>query len=296
MVTSLLLSVMLPGVVAVIGVVIGHVLGRMCSGEGRASFIGELLRHGFGAIGLGVGFALAFRFTEGIWPALPPVQRWHWLVFMALAAAGIGILHGAWARSHVAPLLTALLLALAAAAMLQPLPSQDGHMAWKLMLGAAVGGLFLLLSPLAARRPGHVLPLVLVVTCTAVSVVLVEARSAKFGQIAGSLAAMSGMLMVAALLMRRVRLDGGPIAVFAMMIPAWMVTGIFYDGGELPRIAFAMVPCAPLLVWIGEYTPIARRGGVLAWAVRVVPAALVCGAAVAIALLGSAPPPEPYEW
>jgi len=296
MVTSLLLSVMLPGAVAVIGVVIGHLLGRMCSGKGRPSFIGEVLRHAFGAIGLGLGFALAFRFTEGIWPATPPVQRWHWLVFMALAAAAIGVLHGAWARSRAAPLLTALLLAAAAAMMLHPLPSQDGHLFWKLALGVAAGGLFLVLSPLAARRPGHVVPLVLVLACTAASIVLVEARSAKFGQLVGSLAAMSGMLMVAALLMRRLRIDGGPVAVFAMLLPAWMVTGIFYDGGDVPRIAFVLVPCAPPLVWIGEYTPVARRGGVVTWAVRVLPAAILCGAAVAIALLGSAPPPEPYEW
>jgi len=216
---------------------------------------------------------------------------------MAGAATIVGCVHGLWARSRIGAVVTALLLAGVAAGMLHPLPAMEHHWVWKIGLGIVVALWWLAMNPLAMRRPGHMLPLVMMLTFIAASIVLVEGRSAKFGQMVGSLACMAGAMMTIAFFARRTSIAGGALAVMAVLLPAWMTTGRFYDTEHnLPLASFILVMCAPLALWLVELPKLNALRGWKRWIISVLLVLIVCATAIALAMILSPPPLEPYEY
>lgn len=292
-----LLSVFVPGLIAAAMILAGIVLPRTFNRCGKRMRAEQIVVHSFGALGVGIGFLVCFQLQEGL-PDLPPVQRWHWLAIIAAGAMAVGMLHGVLAGHWVGTVGSGVLLAAVAGFALQPLPAYEQPWLWKGALAVIVCVLWLAMNPLVRRRRGHIVPLVIMLSFTAASVVLIAGvNSAKFGVLAGSLACMAGVLMVIGLVMRTSPINGGALAVMLVMLPAWMMTGMFYDStSDVPRTTFLLIGLSPLAMWLGELLLVARSGRWKAWLVRVGAVAILLGAAVILMFLNAPPPLEPYEY
>lgn len=293
----MLVSIALAGVLA-FGVMLAAVLlPRTFNACGKRQWAEGLLQCALGAVAVGGGFLLAFHMVEGL-PELPPRARWHWLALMGAASAAVGCVHGLWLGSVVGRIVTGVLLAAVAALMLHPLPAIENRWLWKGALGAAVFAIWFGGDTYTARRPGHLVPLTMMLTFSAASVVVViAASSAKFATLVASLACIAGALMVLSIFAQSRAITSGAVAVMATLLPAWMMTGHFYDyEATQPLAPFALVAFAPLALWLGEIPVVNRWGRWKAWAMRVGIMLVVLGIAVAIVLVNVPPPLEPGEF
>lgn len=227
---TVLLSVALPGVLALVLALVAAFAPRTFNACGKRQRAETLLVSTCGAVAISGGFLLCYFLVENRLPDWPPRERWQWLALMAAGAGIIGIAHGLYAHHRLGRLVTGLALAAIAALMLHPTPSITHPGWWQLALGAAVLCLWLSGDTLAARRPGHVVGLIMMLVFTASSIAMaVGASSAKFATLMGSLACMSGAMMVVGLFAKRLSLAGGAMAVMSVLLPAFMMTGYFYD-------------------------------------------------------------------
>jgi hypothetical protein len=294
---AMLVSIALPGVLAFGVMLAGVFLPRTFNACGRRPWAEGLLQCALGAVAVGGGFLLAFHMVEGL-PELPPRTRWHWLALMGTASAAVGCVNGLWLRSVAGRIVTGVLLAAVASLMLHPLPAFENHWLWKTSLGAAVFVIWFSGDTYTARRPGHLVPLAMMLTFSAASVVVViAASSAKFATLVASLACIAGALMVLSIFAPTRAITAGAMAVMATLLPAWMLMGRFYDSeATQPLAGFALVAFAPLALWLGEVPVVNRWGGWKAWLVRVGLVAVVLGIAAAIVLFNAPPPMEPYDY
>lgn len=292
-----ILSVLAPGIIAALFTVAAIVVPRSFNSCGKRDWAERLTCYGFGAIAIGVGFAISFRLQEGL-PDIPPVQRWHWLVLIASGAAVVGVLHGLWANRLPGRLVTGLMLAAVTGLMLQPLPAFDPSWVWKAAVAMAVFMLWFSNITLAERNPGQLMPLVMMLAFTAASIVLIAGvSSAKFGVLAGSLACMSGFIMAIGLLTRKHASIGGSLTVLSTLLPAWMVTGHFYDAaGDVPLASFILIAVAPMALWIGEIPVLSRGKQWRRYLLGLSAVALLLAIAIALMVVNLPPPLEPYDY
>lgn len=264
---------------------------------------------GLPAVGVAVALAIAWR----IWRTTTEVEG-EW-------GASVGFLAG-YALTHYqvvgAPEEMQWVFAIGAAvAAGEALSSRIGWLHWVLRLAAFPAALFLVasygfqgttqtaiwlggisiasiavvgsLDRKAYRVGGATVPLVLFVTAVGVSLTLVMTSTARFAESSGSLAAMAAAAGVVAFLRSRVRLSGGGVTVFVLILVAivsYAWVGLYDPGQYYAGRSLAILVLAPHAVWVDRVFGLEEAPGWKATAVRVGAVLLVVGAAVGLATSG----------
>lgn len=166
-----------------------------------------------------------------------------------------------------------------------------------LILVAALGGAlwlgWTLLAACASKRPGSSVPLVLWFTTSAVSVALLLSHTAKYAQMAGTLAACLGAAVVVAWLRPSFALGSGAAGIVAVLHASFCIAGVWLASTPLPIESALLLAAAPFLAAAAEIGPIAKLAPSRAVVARLVLVALFLGPALFVAWV-EAPPPSPY--
>ncbi|MEL6186325.1 MAG: hypothetical protein AAFU79_17000 [Myxococcota bacterium] len=282
MVQALILSVVLPIVVATALVSIGHQLWRPGSpvAGGRWSV----------ALAPSLG-ALAAIWAVKSLPGLPPSDYSQWAVWMSLlAAVGVLVLDrtGAPPAAHLG--FRGLISLLVPFLVLSPLVNGSWGLgttlAW--VLGAG-GAIFLAWTVIDAQREavkGPKIPLALTIWGTAGAIALAASGTMLLGQETGGATATLGVITVLGLLRPELdpaRLLAGPISVVVLGL---VLAGVHY--AEVSTLTAALVAFVPLTLLAARRNPFAQSGlqglvmqGALTFA--------VAAAAISVAAVQGAP-------
>jgi hypothetical protein len=243
-----------------------------------------LLDRPAGALAAAGGFFAGYAALG--WAPLLPADRWHWLPHLALVAAAAGLVGG---LPRVPPALAHAARAAAtglAAWRLAPTDADSFGVVWVLGLFVAMVVTWELVEEVARRQPGALVPLLLTAAAGAAGVVLVQAGSAKFAQLAGVLAAALGPFVLFAWRRPNSATLAGAVPVVAVLLPGLMAVGKTYTFSDLPRAVFVLAALAPLGL-AAAFLPVSGRVRLVAMA-----AGVLAPAATAVALALSVTP----EW
>jgi hypothetical protein len=266
-----------------------------------------------GALGITLAFVISFRYTEGQWP-IPPHTSWQWVFLMVIAAGLIGAANALTpvrALSMTSRLaVVGIALAIVAAILLRPLPPADHYAAdwpawiWKLGFGVIVLVLWLGMETVARREHSTWVLLSMIAALTAASIIIIEARFAKPSQLAGAIAATCGIALAISIALafvkRQFPAHCGMTAPLAMILPAVLIFGWFYNAAAVPTASFILAGTAPLALLIAALPPLRTwtgRHGWRGWMMRIILIAILPAAAVILTMMREAPPELPtYEW
>ena len=219
---ALLYGALLPAAMFAAGLIAS---GRACAGkEGCAKFCR--------ALAFGAGFLTGYVALG--WAPLVPVDAWHWLAYLPLAAA------------FSAPLpiwLGMPLLALGSALLLVPSWEDFPRAAWMPAVGLSVL-LLGILRRLARTQSGPFPVLLWVVSFLAAAALLVLSGNAKLAQLAGVVAALLGVALVASWFRLAVLED--IMGSLAVLLPGLLLNGRFGSFSEVPLASYLLVAYAPL--------------------------------------------------
>ncbi len=240
-----------------------------------------------GAVGFGGGFALAHAAAHHGWPGFPPSDVTHWKLFVAVAAAGLGLAdpffgRGPWMRNLARLALCAAAIWLIARPLIGREWSPQVAAAWIAALAAAMLAGWAALDDLAREVRGPTIPVCLALTAGAGSAALLLCHTALLAQLAGACVALSSSALVVALLNRRLSLAGGGVAVFAAVAGCLWVEGMLYATDPLPVPAVLLLVAAPSAAWIGRAPGLRGLRPAPLMLVRAGAVAVVAGAAVAL--------------
>lgn len=239
---------------------------------------------------LAAGFAAAFCAGYALLPdtaGLVPDRHWHWLFYVAAAAAFAGPLSVADTLRAPERWLIQLGLAFAAAWLLVPTwPSLEPARA--IWVPVLAGGMFLtaaLLSPLPERVTGCGIPALLCLAAFAVAGTTAAVVSVTYGRLAGVAAgALLGTTGACAL-------RGAPDELRGLL-PAYatVVGGVAFVACVEPRepvIAILLMPTTPLALWLCIAGPLKSAAGSRGILLRVAAATIPLAMAVAWAITGT---------
>lgn len=199
----------------------------------------------------GLALVVAYTITHaGLvgWPPFPPSESWQWLAWLAPAAWLAGVIEAALAR-RATIVAVAIELAVCFGVGWVIVPEYYEH-AIDLRLAAGVGILILYrgFDLRAAHVPAASAAAVLAMTFAAAAVVIIQTANAKLGQLAGSLAAAAGGMMVPLFIWTgRGSLSGaGPT--LGVLLIGLLAVAKANDYGGVPFRALAPIAFAPLAV------------------------------------------------
>lgn len=206
------------------------------------------------AMAVGGGFAVAFAGIAG-WPKLPPIGFEGWLVYLAMAAAVIGVVATfPKTRSIVVQILSALLVIATAYFLLAWRAPQ-----WGLFAVVAVAGVvwWFATDRLAARAQGPGLPILLGLFGACAALVLTNSGTQSFGQIAAGAGVAVGVVGLTGLWFRRLSLAHGGVLALTITLMAMLLCGHLL--AEVTWRDVIILAIAPLTLWIGQLPPLRRR-------------------------------------
>jgi hypothetical protein len=208
--------------------------------------LGEPAVRCLGALAVAAGF-VAGGTALGLLP-LRPELPWDWLPWLGLAAV-------ASAAPLPGLLRVALWLSVAALTAWRVVPVGDGGEVpvGRCRLTIAMGVLTLgLLAPLARRRPGPLVPLLLALVAAGGAVVIEQSANAKYAQLAGTLAAALGAVALAAVVSPNRAVATGAVLVTAVLLPGLLAEGYFNNFGDVPLTSFVLAAATPLGLAVPE--------------------------------------------
>lgn len=230
--------------------------------------------------GVAAGFAAGYLGIGGV-PKSMPVEKWHWLLPIAVLGAVVGALRNreslpVWLRRNLSP---ALMVTVVLCTLLRPTTVQ------LLAYGVAAFFVEVTIDGDPKRTTARSFLSVVLVVATASAIALVVSGTMLIGQMAGALAAVAGACLVLAGPLR-VELRSAVPLVAALFVALWM-NGILF--AELPIASAALLASAPLACWIADIALSNRLRPPPMTIARVAVAIVVAGAGVAVAVL-EAPP------
>jgi len=208
--------------------------------------------------------ALVCGFSLGYWllPLGPwsPEVNWHWLPYVALMTLAVGPVAQAAGVSSIERGLIYLIVALFAGWLLTPTwenldPSRTVQVVcWTVYIVLLAS----LLDPIAKELTGPLLPAILMASFACGAAVLGLSGNLRFAQIAGAGAgALAGITACTLVRGRTVALDGVALS-YSVILGGAMFVGRASSYSDVPLASYALVPLAPLLVWVGMRGPVSR--------------------------------------
>jgi hypothetical protein len=217
--------------------------------------------------------------------------HWDWLYYALLTTVPVAPVLAARGITLLDRVLLCCLPAAVTAWFLVPearvleAPRETYLLTW----AGSVALLAVVLRPLPERLPGVALPLVLVVKLLSAAVVLILGASLRFSQFAGvGAGAMIGMTVVTAF-------DRSPGVLRGISLPVTMyVAGALLVGqvnsySDVPLLSYTLIPFAPVLLWIGVFSPWGRLGDWKQTLLVMLPPLILLAVAVTLAVIAEWP-------
>jgi hypothetical protein len=228
-------------------------------------------------VAFGIGYLISFLVVSG--GVDTSLERWQWLGVLALIAAMAGVAIEQFRRPAWLAWVLVTLVGAAGVWMID-LPRVDAW-SWRITLGVAIIATYAALSTVA-QRPGRLGPLiVLIMVFSVASVIVFQANFLKLALTAGSLGAMSGVLLLAVLANRNAMLGRGGATFIAAVLPTMLLVGYAYDYADIQAWVFVL-PLIGLSAMALTAAPlIARRPAWQQAAVQVIAAVIPCAIALA---------------
>ncbi len=249
-----------------------------------------ILRNSTAGVACSAGFFAAFALLHR--EHLTPTEFWHrlpWLGGLAavistgLAAIPRGSLAGSALRRAVE-----LALAVGVATLLVPtwrslVPTRTLHVAG---FATSLFMLIVLLDRLAARGLNRMLLFALAMASFCGAAFLAVELSLTFGALGGALFATLAGCWLVLLLRKQKEFVASALPVYAvilggLMLAGWLNVNSFPNARPL-RISMALIPAAPLVLWLFEFGPLSRLKGIKSTVAQV--------AAVVLALVAASLP------
>ena len=251
---TVILGVALPLIVSGLGFFVALLRTRGCEPSGKF--------HWAGVAGLGAAYLSGHVIIAG-WPPMPPRESTHWLFYIVLLSALLGVVDTRWTvpsslRWSLRLVLTGLMLWLTLKPMVQYSWSRPQAAAWFAALGLAALLFWGLVDSLAGRKSGPGLTLCLLIVSVEGAALLGLSGSAMLGQLSGALAAALAPIALIVLWRPAHSLPRGAVAVYVMASSALWLNGYFY--AELTWFNALLLTIAPLGAWAG-HARLARRLG-----------------------------------
>lgn len=242
-----------------------------------------------GPAALGLGFSAGFLVRAG-WSAVPPGEQWHWLGPLALLAA----LAAALQCVDGVPRVLRVLVVLAAIGLFSWLvvprfvDPPSARLGWR--LATAFTLLVLWTAPAWVTRSMHprTTALALWAHATGLAIFLVTAHTALLGLVAGILAAVMGVFVVAALWRPDRPYPQTVTPVAAALALGLALTAFFYATGDLGHTAYLLAGSAPLALAVSRLARLERLGGWRAGILQIVLVLIPVGVAILLALRAEA--------
>lgn len=235
---------------------------------------------------IGGGFLIGFLALHGV-PGFPPTENWQWLAYASGVGLVAGLVESRSARAMRFAVLLRASVCLAAAWVLVPaFPDlADTRWSWIAALGIVSLATWTVLGMTAHRLPAPGSVAVLFVSAGIGAVILAYFGSnAKFGQLAGALAAVLGTTLIVALWNGRAIDSRGIGAPVALVFPGLMFNGHFHDFSETPAASFFLACLAPMVLALGLSGRVRKVGPVKAAVVTVLASLVPLGIAVGLAI------------
>lgn len=288
MVEQILKSIALPVVVAAVIFVIGWRPWRR-----KVPYTGGQWS---GAPAFAAAFVLSFISEKGI-GNLKPTSKGEWIVHLAIAAGVIGLLAALVRKPKWLPWLAGPLVATASVLIFRPL--EDPKVALLGLSGLFITTLagWLLLEPLAKRRPGASLPLAFMLLFTGISMFFFISGGLSYSILFGAMSGVCGAALVTAWLNHRFSFHRGATAALAALPVAalWIRSWYYMPQGDhdVPWFAFVLPLLAFPLLWLGELPMVTKRPAWVGVIIRALLVAIPLAAAVILAI--KAQEADPYS-
>ncbi len=242
-----------------------------------------------GAIGFGMGYLIAHTAAVG-WPPLRPVDVTQWLPYVAVAAAGLGLVESLgmmnrWLRWGFRFSLSAAAVWLLLRPMFEYRWTVPQGALWLIVLAMAMFITWMSLDTLARQVRGACGPLTILIVAGGGGIVLVVSKVASLGQLSGAVAAMAGASLVVTWWNGARSLAPGATAVVTILLGYLWLEGYLY--GEVPALSAVLLAAAPTAAWIGNLPRVRRLADWQAVSVRAAAVTLPTLIAVALAVAAS---------
>jgi hypothetical protein len=245
-----------------------------------------------GSLAFAVGFLAAFASLET--QSLRPTTYWHWLPWLAVAAAIVGSIGLAAGIRRWQRLAQYLGLCLAAAWFL--VPTWDALQPYRGAYIAAFTStlflLWLLLDPLAERVPRALLCGTLALSSLNGGVLVAAFISGRIGMLGIAAAAAVGGVCFVAIFHHEAAIVRGLLPAHVVILGGVLLAAQLSAG--LPTSALVLIAIAPLALWLCEMGPLARLRGRWKSVIQIGVVCLPLAAAWALAL--SAQQPTEQGW
>ena len=251
-----------------------------------------------GALALGGAYLFGQAAAISGLPPFPPIQaddRLFWIIASAVALAGVESLlsERRLPRMVLRAAFSCFVVWYLLARLLERKPTADA-VTLVVALGAALFVGWSALAAWASRRPGASVPLVLWFTTSAVSVALLLSHTAKYAQMAGTLASCLGAAVVVAWLRPSFALGAGAASIVAVLHASFCIAGVWLAYTPLPTESALLLAAAPFLAAAAEIGPLARLSPMKAVVARLVLVALFLVPALFVAWVEAPPPASGY--
>jgi hypothetical protein len=269
----------------VVGVIIPALVSTVVAAAMRRKSAGGASRRIAAAFACAAGFFTGFALLHP--EDLNPADFWHRLPWLGAFAAALSSILSAIPLTSKANRagrwMLHLVIALGAAWILVPAfprmdPSRGMHIA---VFGAGLFALTVLLDRLAERSSGAVLAGSMSLAALCGAALLAANVSLVFGALAGvAFAALAGCWVVA---LRHGDENSirSAVPVYAVLVGGIMLAGALY--ARMLRVPCALVPAAPLALYICEIGPLKRLAGISALLARLLAVGLLLAAAFLLA-------------
>ncbi|MCZ6835132.1 MAG: hypothetical protein O7G85_05095, partial [Planctomycetota bacterium] len=234
--------------------------------------------------------------TPGHWEAtleaFKPSAKIDWILYVAIAMGAIGLFLALIRTSKWKPVLASLSIVLAIGFLIKPIDNPTFAL-WGLP-GLCGAGLiaWLLLEPLATRRPGASLPLSFMVLFTGLAMFTEKTGGISLALTYGALSGVCGAALVVAWLNPKLSFAGGATPMLAAIPPTALWLQAWYYYGDAPWYAFPLMLLVIPLLWLGEIPLVTKRPP---WVGVLIRASLVAiPAVIAIVLAMSEQPTDSY--
>lgn len=244
-------------------------------------------------IAVAAGFVIAQLATDGA-PTFPPteVAGWFTPIAMALGALALAIANkpSGLARLAVRVVVVLAIVLRIVWPLLGPTWSPGVAAGWIIGMTLVAVVTWTSLEGTARTATGWGLPAALLVNAAGVAVVLVSSGSARYAQLAGSMASVMGPIAVLGFLRKASPLLLSAGWVVTTLLAMLLVAGVTFV--DVPLVPAALVALAPVAFRIADLKALQSRPAWQREAVRIGVTVVL----VAIAAFLSMPEPESYEY
>ncbi|TWT38539.1 hypothetical protein [Blastopirellula retiformator] len=248
-------------------------------------FLSEKIRERWPAsLALVVGFAAGSALMNlAPWQ---PTQHWHWMPYALALAALVGSISAAEGVSLLERALLYGATAWVIAWFVAPTYDDLEPSRMSLLIGWPIYVMLIALAIdlLARRLTGPLLPAVVAASIAAGVLIVFLSGTATLMQIeAIGMAAAVGIALVATFFKDKPTFAGAALPA-TVLSAGYLLVAKSQSFSDVPLLAYALPPLAPLALWLSQAKPIADRPGFVGVLLRILVPAIVCGVAVGLAI------------